>query len=548
MIKRFFIVLTFFISLSNWHFISAQETRCQLWQWNITLRLIDNAGKTYSVSPYLWIPPTCTKVNAVMIASTAVIEQAIVEDPGIRSVCIKYGIAIIWSDTQFYLDEQTGLKQISDILDGFAEMSGYSELKTVPWIPVGHSATLKIIRDMAKAKMDKLAFMIMNKNNNGFGYSPTVPTLTTYGEFVEWDSYGIDLKAAVIKDKTYPNVVKASESQLLVSYFSDPNTGHFDCSKPLMKNITNWMNDICKLRFDSTGNLRLISPEQGWVCQPPVPGYKGFLPKKFSEASESERRNAWFPGLETAKAAFDMANISMIRTAQIAGFADSQGNYETGWWRTLMYSIPYILNNDGTLTIKTVPYFKVPQGHYANKFTDDKNSTDFGKLYSFYNKNEEFTNSGNSLEVDAMSGNLKKINNQTFEYIPRFNSPNYLIVREAGNEKYRTSVQPGRLTFKEITTGVENVITFPTIPNQKLNHFTKIPLNAKSSSGLNVKYFIKTGPARIVKQNQLIIEPDSIPPRAKFPLTITITAYQLGSETSTIKTATAVSRTFSFSK
>lgn len=507
--KKIFLTVLI-ISIFVTKVVSSQETKCQLWQWTTTLQLTDTTRKNYSVSPYLWIPPTCAKLNAVVFASTAVIEQVLVESPEIRSVCAKQGIAIVWSDTQFYHDEITGLKQIQDILNKFAALSGYNELKTVPWIPIGHSATLKMIRDMAKLKMDKLAFMIMNKNNNGFGFSSSVPTLITYGEYVEWDSYDIDLKAPITKEKSYPNLIKSrTDNHLLVSYFFDPNTGHFDCSKALIHNIAEWMHAICALRFDSKGNLKTISQDQGWVCQPIVPGYKGFTPIKYTNATESERNNAWFPTYETAISAYNMANVSMNRTAQIAGFADANGNYEKGWWRAIMYDIPYILNNDGTLTINAVPYYKMPQGSFPNKFTDDKNSPDFGKLYSFYNRNDEFSNSGNPLQVENMSGNLIKIDNHTFEYVPRFDSPNYLIVREEGNEKYRNSIQPGRLNFKNSTEGKENVISFPKIENQKLEKLKPIILNAKASSGLKVKYFVKSGAARIDKNNRLIIEPES---------------------------------------
>jgi hypothetical protein len=535
--QKYIFLSILFISLSMIKTMAEIPQKCQLWQWNISLSLTDNAGKNYDVSPYLWIPPMCAKINAVMFASTATIEQSIVEDPSIRSVCKKYGIAIVWSDTQFYHDEQTGLKQIQDILDGFADVSGYSELKTVPWIPIGHSATLKMIRDMAKAKMENLAFMIMNKNNNNFGYCSAVPVLTTYGEFVEWDSYNVDLKAFPGKDKAYTNVIKARESQLLVSYFSDPNSGHFDCSKPLMTNIARWMDAVCALRFDHSGNLKEIDQTKGWVCQPPVPGYTGFSPKRFEDTKQSERSNAWYPTYETALAAYNEADVSMTRTAQLAGFADSTGNYETGWWRAVMYSVPYRLNDNGTLTINTIPYYKMPQGQYANKFTDDKSSPDTGKLYTFFNKDDVFTNSGNPLELEVMCGNLIKVNNRTFEYVPRFNSPNYLVVREAGNIQFRSSVQPGRLTFQEITEGKENVINFPTISAIRLNHISPTPLKANASSGLNVKYFVKSGAAHIVENNRLIIEQDSIPPRTKFPYTITVTAYQLGSVNRHIKSA-----------
>ena len=536
--------LVFFTLFSIQYSVEAQKTKCQLWQWSTTIQLADKEGNNYSVSPYLWIPPACKKLNAVMFSSTAVLEQTTVEDPCIRAVCAKYGIAIVWSDTQFYHDETIGLKQIENILAQFAEISGYDELKSVPWIPVGHSATLRMIRDIAKAKTNKLAFMIMHKNNNGFGYSSEVPVLTTYGEFMEWDSYNVDLKANVTKDKAYPNIIKARESNMPVSYFSDPNTGHFDCSKSLMICISEWMEEICAIRIDSNGNLKTIYLDKGWICRPPVPGFLGLKPKPYLLATDSEKINAWYPTYKIALEAYNLANISMTKKVQIAGFADNNGNYENGWWRAIMYNIPYILNNDGTLTINSIPYEKMPQGNYANKFTDVKENPNYNKFYSFFNKENVFENSKNPLVVDEMSGNLKKTDNHTFEYIPRFNSPSYLIVRQQGNEKFRTSVQPGRLNFQPITVGTENIITFPIIHNQELKCTSIVKLNAISSSGLKVKYFVKSGAARIDDKNQLIIEKENIPLKTKFPYKITVTAYQLGSKKDSVRTANPVSQIF----
>ena len=302
------------------------------------------------------------------------------------------------------------------------------------------------------------------------------------------------------------------------------------------------MDDICALRFDLKGNLRIIRESQGWVTELPVPGYAGNRPKRFFDAKGPEKNNAWYPSQETAVAAYNMANVSMTRTPQIAGFADSLGNYENGWWRAIMYSVPYVLKNDGTLKINAIPYSKMPQGKYANKSTDERLSPDFKKLFSFYNKEEVFKNSGNPVEVEVMSGNLQKINNQTLDYVPRFNSPNYLIARQQGNEEFRTSVQPGRINFTEITSGKENQISFPGILDQKLKHISPIQLNAKASSGLTVRYFIKSGAARIVDTDCLIIEPENMPKQTKFPYSIFVTAYQLGSEIDSIKTAIPVTQ------
>ena len=52
-----------------------------------------------------------------------------------------------------------------------------------------------------------------------------------------------------------------------------------------------------------------------------------------------------------------------------------------------------------------------------------------------------------------------------------------------------------------------------------------VPLKASSDSGLPVGFFVETGPA-IVKDGNLILT--KIPPGAKFPITVTVAAWQFG--------------------
>ena len=521
-----------------------EENKCRDWQWQTTLTLTNQSGAIYKSSPFLWIPPTCKKIKAVIVSSTAVLEQTTVEDSLIRAVCAKYGIAILWSSSQFYHDDASCVGQIKQMLSTFSSLSGYSELNTVPWIPIGHSACIPMVRYIINKMSDRVAFAIMHKTSKSFGASPNIPIIVTNGEYMEWDSYGIDLKANIVTDKTYPNVIAArTNSQQLLSFYSCPNTGHFDCSKPLMINIANWIDAICSLRFDANGNLKPILQNQGWIAGLSVPGYVGMTPIPYSEANTNQRNNPWFPSQATAQAAYDMANVSMSRKAQIAGFSNAQGSYETGWFRAIFRpTIPTSWNEDGTFNVNSVPYFKMPQGLYPKTGTYDSLSLDFGKYYPFFNRNDTFNNSGNAIHVEVMSGNMKKINNFTFEYIPRYNSPTYLIVRQLGNNIFRSTVQPGQFTFTPNTSGFENLITFPAIADQLSSTSTPIDLRETSSSGLKVMFVVVSGPAHIDENNKLMIDGKNIPPRAIFPIIVTVKAYQLGSLT--VKTPPEIVRTF----
>ena len=70
----------------------------------------------------------------------------------------------------------------------------------------------------------------------------------------------------------------------------------------------------------------------------------------------------------------------------------------------------------------------------------------------------------------------------------------------------------------------------------------KVTLKGISDSGLPVYYYIKEGPAE-VKGDQLVFT--QIPPRAKFPVKVTVVAWQYGrSMEPKVQTAEAVEQSF----
>jgi hypothetical protein len=236
--------IIFYLFAANF-IVHSQQVKRQDWQWHTSISTTDSKGSIYNLTPYLWIPPTCQKITAVLVASTAVLEQNLVEDPYVREACAKHNIAILWSSDNFYHDDATATGQIQSMLNAFATLSGYSELKTVPWVVTGHSGTNPMPRYIVKTTPTKVAFCIINKATAQCGSGTTVPILTTQGEFMEWNSYSRDLKANITTETNYADVrnYRSSYSQP-VSYFFDPNTGHFDSSPTLLKNMAWWMDDI----------------------------------------------------------------------------------------------------------------------------------------------------------------------------------------------------------------------------------------------------------------------------------------------------------------
>ena len=529
---------------------SAPE-KCQDWQWRISVPFSNGANRQVGCQPYLWIPPTCRKIDAVMVMSTAVLEQTVAEHPAIRQVCARHNVAIMWSRERYSPTKDSAFAAIENALRRFAELSGYSELATVPWIPVGHSATVETIVHLVRTHPKRMAAVILNKSRPSFGDANTVPALVTNGEYMEWNSYEVDLKEKNRSDRTMAAIYTANaKAPQLISFFSDPNTGHFDSRKELLDNMALYLDEVLALRFDSGGKMRAVAPADGWVVELPLPGFGGFAPVSYASATAAQQKAPWFPTRAAAQAAYDMANVSMAREAQIAGFCDASGSYEQGWYRAIMYTLPFVWNEDrSVIAIRTTPYYRMPQGEYKkaaqNKTGKGPGLIDDPRPYSFFNIGDRFENSGNPIDVVVVSGNLRKLDRDHFEYIPRFNSTgSYLIARQEGNDRFRASVQPGLFTYADWKTGAANEIAFGEIPDQSLADVKPIPLHATASSGLKARYFVAYGPARIEQDNLLLIEKDIIPPRTRFPIEIGVTAFQLGSESGNVKSAEPVFRAF----
>ena len=93
--------------------------------------------------------------------------------------------------------------------------------------------------------------------------------------------------------------------------------------------------------------------------------------------------------------------------------------------------------------------------------------------------------------------------------------------------------------------GAPQVITFDNIPDVPAGK-KSVPLFAKSDSGLPVEFTVISGPA-IIEGNNLVFTP--IPPRTKYPVEVTVAAWQWGrSSEPKIKTADMVRQTMHIAK
>ena len=111
----------------------------QVWQWSVSVKSARNGASR----AFLWIPPDCRQVRAVVLAQNNMEEQSIIEHPVFRLAMSKLSFAIIWVspsfDNLFRFNEGAG-EMFNGIMKDLANESGYTELTYAPVAGIGHSA------------------------------------------------------------------------------------------------------------------------------------------------------------------------------------------------------------------------------------------------------------------------------------------------------------------------------------------------------------------------------------------------------------------------
>jgi hypothetical protein len=118
----------------------------------------------------------------------------------------------------------------------------------------------------------------------------------------------------------------------------------------------------------------------------------------------------------------------------------------------------------------------------------------------------------------------------------------WLLAEHPGDANYKSAVQQALLTIPlRNPEGAEQHLVFPEIPPQKQGAKV-VKLNATSDAGVPVYYYVREGPAE-VEGDGLRFTP--IPPRAAFPVKVTVVAWQYGrSLAPKLKSAEPVERRF----
>ena len=480
-------------------------------------------GSQNKSSAYLWVPERCQKLRGLLILCANVPEHRLVGHPAIREVCAKNDLGIVWcvpsfmnfrkdkdKGTDMAHENKTSTAFLQQLLDALAKTSGYDEVATVPWLPMGESGHLLMVDALVEQQPERCIAGVWLKNNHLPPKNRTVPALVAFGSAQEWSQTQSDIRT------NWNNIGKAYQGILdqrkqnpnwPLSYLIDGSSGHFDCSDKLTTFLAHYIDCVTKARIADDGSLKNITLENGFLADMPVPGHENHPAKKFNEIATDQRGLPWFFDKESAEAAQSFAAINWQAETQLPGFADASGKILPFNFNGISNLQPEYEADGITFTLRGMMLDQLP---------------------------EQFTNAGMKLAkttdtptLEWLCGPVKPLGNGRFQISLDRSWPSsacYIAARQPGTDKIRAVVQPCGVKVQKNNSGLAQKIIFSPIPEVKVG-VKSIRLSAKSSADVPVRFFVRAGPA-VIHGDELDFTP--IPPRSKFPVAVTVGAWQWG--------------------
>ena len=473
---------------------SALFATAQEWQWSVQLKGFISSETGKEPTAFLWIPSDCHQLRAVMVGKHNMSEETLFEMPRFREVLSRMGIGLVWItpgiDQQW--DVTKGTQEIFNrMMNDLAEVSGYSELEHIPVVPVGHSAMATYPWNFA-AWNPKRTLAVISLH----GDAPRTNLCGYGGENLEWGrTRNIDGIPGLMIEGEYEwweaRVNPALAFRMMypescISFLCDTGRGHLDVA----------------------GQTAKVAPYRD---------YKGDKHDAF-----------WYFDKE-------MAGLTEARYAKYKG---KQMQYLGFMQRGRL--VKYDAGQHAGVIAAFRPEADGLTFHVKGVYTDSLRSSLV----------KEHAHGG--IEVTRICGPVAKVNDTTFTvrfYRMGMDNPKrtgdiWLLAANEGDSRYKSAVQQFniRIPYRN-TEGKRQYILFPGIEDVR-EGVESVSLEAVSDCGLPVYYYVKEGPAEL-QDNRLVFT--KIPPRSKFPVKVTVVAWQYGIA-GQVQTAEPVERSFFITK
>jgi len=521
-------------------FMQVAKVAAAPWQWSVEIKELISEETNAHPSAYLWIPENCKQVRAVIIGQHNMTEETIFEHPEFRKNMGKLGIAEIWItpgiDQRW--DVTKGTQQIFEtMMKNLSEISGYTELEFAPVIPIGHSAMATYPWNFAAWNPERtLAVLSIHGDSprthlTGYGRANLdwgtrtiegIPSLMVMGEDEWWEDR---LITSFDYRREYRNAP--------LSFLADAGHGHFDISDELIDYLSLFLKKTVEYRLpehsslDAPIQLIPVEAKNGWLADRWRKNEKPTAEAASYDKYKGDRNHAfWYFDKEMADATEKYYANERGKTEQYIGF-EQKGKLITFNPKSHVRMFPSFQPEADGVTF-----------HLKAVYTDT--------LRNEYSKEH----STHPIRMSRICGPVEVVNDTTFTvrfYRMGLDNPKRtggicLMASVKQDHKYRSAVQQVeiRIPYRN-KEGIPQRIIFPKLSDVKAS-VKEISLNGTADSGLPVYYYVKEGPAEI-KGDKLVLT--KIPPRAKFPVKVTVVAWQYGrSGEPKVQTAEAVEQSF----
>lgn len=508
------------------------------WQWSAEVDSINIGSSAEHPRAFLWIPPDCRHVRAIVFAQNNMIEEGILQHPDFRKTLSQLGMAEIlvaptFDTWQVASNNDSANKKFDALLEHLADESGYDELKFAPIVPMGHSAmasfpwnfavwnpqrTLAILSVHGDAPQTKLTGNSKPNLDWGDRNIDGIPGLMVMGEYEWW------------VDRLTPAIAfRARHPYAPIAVLCDAGHGHFDYSDELVRFLAMFIRKAANERLPAnappgqTVPLKPINAGDGWLMdcyrRNERPRAKA---APFAKYAGDRSQAFWCFDREMATAAENF-NPQFGKLPQLVGFVQNGKivDQTPNTHAQIFLKLPPL---DDSLTFKLTGTFldAVPRGEQPAMWTGLTNGTPLGHA-----------DDSVPVKLSRISGPVEQLAPDTFAV--RFNRLSisadrrmgdiWLLASHPDDTEYKSAVQQALLQIPfKLKDGAPQAITFPPIPNQKVG-IKCLKLNATSSSGAPVYFYVREGPADIDGD---ILTFTKIPRRAKFPVHVTVVAWQYG--------------------
>lgn len=533
--------------------LSFTKSEAAEWQWSVQMPDIVSNETDGHPQAFLWIPSECMQVRAVMVAMHNMTEETLFNNPLFRERLSEDGIALIWITPGWEQpwDVRTGCQATFDkMLEDLSAVSGYNELKYAPIIPFGHSAMATFPWNFAAWNPERTLVIISyhgdapRTNLTGYGRENLewgrtrnidgIPGLMIEGEYEWWEAR---VNPALAFRMMYP--------ESCISFLCDAGRGHFDIADRTAAYIALFLKKALETRLPETSDLdkpvslKKLNPQDGWLAERWRRG----------DGAQGENREA--------------STVRPPKRIKPAAFTQYKGDVHDAFWyfdkemaelteaiyQQEMDKKPQYLGFEQTGQLLT--YNKDSHVRTTARFLPEADGLTFHLKAVYMNSDYTATSDAHASVTPVITricGPVQQVNDTTFTvrfyrmgmHNKRRTGDITLLASSDGDNRYKSAVQ--ELSFRipyRHTEGKRQCILFPGLPDVTLGSEV-LPLNATSDCGLPVYYYLKEGPAEVVDGKLVFTK---IPPRSKFPLKVTVVAWQYG-RAGEVQTAEPVERSF----